>query len=140
VSTEPGINVWEGMWFHFEIDGDQVSVHGSAWSGAEKVWVNDNLVSETRTLTSLASVHYIRVGERDLEVHLRTADILRGSYEVEICHAGERLRYSRLSYIPDDQSTGRFLLMHSWPSWKLLLPAWVVGAIVGILSGYYRWW
>jgi hypothetical protein len=47
----------KGFWFYFEHQGHDISVHGSAWSGKETIYMDNHPVSDKRNLTSFTGKH-----------------------------------------------------------------------------------
>jgi hypothetical protein len=51
------VSMRKGFWFYFEHQGHDISVHGSAWSGKETIYVDNHPVSDKRNLTSFTGKH-----------------------------------------------------------------------------------
>lgn len=55
----PEISMKKHLWCHLEYEGYRISVHFSAWSGKEVVYIDDHPVSEKRNLLSFTGKHAI---------------------------------------------------------------------------------
>ena len=82
--------VRNGFWFFFDVDGHQVSVHNSALSGRERVWVDDELVVN-RLSWSKYSEHTVDVGGRAVEVAIALPSLKTPRMTCTLSHAGEQI-------------------------------------------------
>lgn len=73
--TMSQVSMKNGFWFYFNHDGNDISVHGSAWSGKETVYVNNHPVSIKRVLTSRTSIHQFKVNDTDYRIVFKMASI-----------------------------------------------------------------
>ena len=89
--VEPGFR--NGFWFFFEIDGHQVTVHNSAISGRERIWVDDELVASGITWRK-TSRRTIEIDGRPVEVVLSLPSLLKARMTCELRHNGEQLAYA----------------------------------------------
>lgn len=69
-----------GYWFFFNDGKNRIAVFGSAMSGKEKVFFNDELVSEHRSL-GFNSCHRFERGGRSYEILFLVTNLMRGAIE-----------------------------------------------------------
>ncbi|MCW8875660.1 MAG: hypothetical protein OQK04_17995 [Kangiellaceae bacterium] len=74
----------EGFWFYFEVDGSTIAANCSAWSGKEYVYIDDELVSETRNLTSRTGEHHFELNNREYKIKFNVVSVLVGELTCEI--------------------------------------------------------
>jgi len=86
-----------GYWYYFEDEENDITVNASAWSGKERVFINDELVSSKRRLTRQSShaFHYHGV---PYEVQFRLTSFLAGEHECRIIKAGEEIGRKRIAF------------------------------------------
>ena len=123
-----------GIWFHFEVDGKQINVHGSAWNGRERVWIDDELVSDIRSF-SVESKHEIELNGRALTLEFSATSILRGDYRARVLENGVILREAPRSYVPAGTSGRRFYFreLGKWVAYGAVV-GFAVGALIGFLE------
>ena len=78
------VSMRKGFWFYFEHQGHDISVHGSAWSGKETIYVDNHPVSDQRNLTSFTGTHDFTVDNNEYEVIIKVISIFKGSIEVSL--------------------------------------------------------
>lgn len=78
------VSMKNGFWFYFDHDGNDISVHGSAWSGKETVYVNNHPVSIKRVLTSRTSIHQFKVKDTDYRIVFKMASIIMARLSVSL--------------------------------------------------------
>jgi hypothetical protein len=78
-----------GYWFFFNDGEDRIAVFGSAMTGKEKVFFNDELVSEHRSL-GFNSCHRFERGGRSYEILFLVTNLMRGAIEC-IALSGDRV-------------------------------------------------
>lgn len=122
------VSITNGYWFYFQHESVEIAVHGSAWSGKETVYLNDNPVSEQRNLTSLNSKHQFRHEGKEYRVKFAVISTLRGELECHLEVDGELLSRQTKAWI-EDLSTRDWILK--------LLPFFIVGLVSGFLTGYF---
>ena len=71
------IDVSDGYSFTFEIDGIVIRACGSGFSGKESVFLDDELVSETRTHKT-TSAHEFTCGNIDYRVEFEVINMIKG--------------------------------------------------------------
>jgi len=70
-------NLKDGFWYEFTDGDDEIAVHGSAWSGQETIYFNDEKVAEKRNLTSLKEEHIFEKDGHTYRVQLITTSLLK---------------------------------------------------------------
>lgn len=86
-----------GLWFVFKAEGHIVRAWSSFVSGMERIYVDDALVSEQRSM-KLQNVHAFTIAGKEYSVAFRTsiaASFLRGEHECTLLEEGKRLKVSR---------------------------------------------
>ena len=126
------VTLRKGYWFYFDHEGNDISMHGSAWSGKETVYFNNKSVSSFRNVSKRKSEHSFNENGRVYKVTSNMKSILRGSLEVALYCDGVLVQTESVTFA----TKGYFLK----DLWKYLL----VGAITGGLIGYFdlinRFW
>ena len=117
--VEAGIR--NGFWFFFELDGHQVTIHNSAISGRERVWVDDELVATGITWRK-TSRRTIEIDGRPVEVVLSLPSLLVARMTCELRHNGEQLAYAEKEVRPDKPVS----------PWAI-----VVSVLLGAAAGYW---
>jgi len=78
-----------GYWFFFNDGDNRIAVFGSAMTGKEKVFFNDELVSEHRSL-GFNSCHRFESGGKSYEILFLVTNMMRGAIEC-IALSGDRV-------------------------------------------------
>lgn len=74
----------DGYWYEFSDGEDEIAVHGSAWTGKETVYFNDEIVSDKRNLTSLKEEHIFEKSGHSYRVQMITTSLLKAEVLVQI--------------------------------------------------------
>jgi hypothetical protein len=119
------VTLRKGYWFYFDHEGNDISMHGSAWSGKETIYFNNKPVSSFRNLIRLKSEHFFNENGREYKVVTNMKSILRGTLEVALYCNDELVQTESVTYA----KKGTFIK----DLWKYIL----VGAITGGLIGYF---
>jgi len=122
------VTMRKGFWFYFEHEGHDISVHGSAWSGRETVYVNNHPVSDRRNITSFTGKHDFKIGSKQYHVTVKLVSVMKGTIEVTLCCEDEIIGVESKSYI--SRANGKKLTT------ELLILAFS-GAIVGYAFGRF---
>ena len=85
---EPGIR--SGFWFFFDIDGRRVTVHNSAISGRERLWVDDELVAK-RISWSKTNQHILDINGRAVGVTIALPSLRVPRVTCTVSHGGEQI-------------------------------------------------
>ena len=70
----------KGHWWAFDCDGDEITIHGSSFSGMERVYINDELVFAERSI-SICSRHQFVHEDQEYKVHLSLVSLSKGDIE-----------------------------------------------------------
>jgi hypothetical protein len=81
----------EGYHFYFEVDGHHIHAYGSAKSGKEKVFVDDELVAEKRSF-SFKSCLSFTLDENLYEVEFNMAKVFTGELHCTLIKNGTHVR------------------------------------------------
>ena len=87
-----------GYWFHIEDGEDDITVNASSWSGMERVFINDELVSKHRRLT-FKSKHQIEHNGAAYEVALTPQNLLTGKYVCEVIKNGASIGTKTIAFL-----------------------------------------
>lgn len=118
------VTMRKGYWFYFEHEGHDISVHGSAWSGKEAVYVDNHPVSDIRNLTSLTGEHHFVIDNNQYHLTIKMTSILRGTMEVTLRCNDKIVGVESKSYAT--KTNGKKVI-------KELLILMAAGAVVGYL-------
>jgi hypothetical protein len=122
------VTMRKGYWFYFKHEGHDISVHGSAWSGQETVYVDNHPVSDIRNLTSLTGEHHFVIDNNQYHLTIKVTSILRGTIEVTLRCNDEIVGVESKSYVA--KTNGKKFT-------KELLILMAAGAVVGYLVGSF---
>lgn len=123
------VSIRNGYWFYFEVDGLEIAAHGSAYSGMETVYINDNPVSEKRNLCSTNGTHTFQHQGKEYKVIFEMTSILRGELVCKLYIAGKLHAEQTKAYIESSAKGAKIFL-------KSFLTFVVIGGGVGFLLGY----
>ncbi|MDY6929686.1 MAG: hypothetical protein SWN10_21630 [Pseudomonadota bacterium] len=114
-------NFIDGYWFYFN-DGDtDIAVNGSAWSGKETVYVNDNPVSSKRELLKTVSEHHFVHNGHKYLVRYHITSLMRGNLECEVFKNGELLASQSKAFVSSSKR-----------SWLNILKMFAFGFLFGL--------
>ncbi|MBT1451528.1 hypothetical protein KJ365_11615 [Glaciecola sp. XM2] len=122
------VTMRKGFWFYFEHEGHDISVHGSAWSGKETVYVDNHPVSDKRNLWSFRGDHDFTIDERQYRVRIVLEEVLRGTVSATLFCNREEIAKESKSYLTKQSSKKMFIQLLGWVA---------VGAMFGYLTGRY---
>ena len=114
--TEPGFI--RGWWFYFDVEGHQVAVHGSALTGRERIWIDDEEVVNMISW-QFRTEHRIAVDGRPLIVEFAMEDWKTGHVSCELKSDGARIAFAESR------------LMDTRSFWKSMAIGMASGAVVG---------
>ncbi len=77
-----------GLWFVHQEDDIIIRVWLSMLTGKEKVYANEEIVSEKRNVTSFSTVHTFRYKDIDFEVDIYSRNLMKGEFECAIYREG----------------------------------------------------
>lgn len=78
-----------GVWFYFNIERHRVAVFGSCITGMERVYLNDELVSEKRNLTSLSGRHTFAANGSEYFIIFEIENYLTGEFLCTLTQADQ---------------------------------------------------
>ncbi|MEY4013634.1 MAG: hypothetical protein RLZZ290_498 [Pseudomonadota bacterium] len=114
-----------GFWFYFEHNGHRIAVHNSAWTGRERVFVDDELVATKLSFRMRSRLHF-SIDGLPLCAEIRVVDLWKRPRVECLLFDGDRmLAHERLAY----SQSGR-----SGQPYAFLIGALMGGA--GVLVGY----
>ncbi|PCI62870.1 MAG: hypothetical protein COB37_06005 [Kordiimonadales bacterium] len=129
------VTLSSGYWFAFDCDGDEITVHGSAFSGKERVYINDALVFEKRSFRYHSRHKFPHAGH-DYEVHFSTVSVFKASIECLVIKNGSIVGVKTAGYYVGSKS--KILKKMLVPVSAGLL-AGLAGATIGLdWSGYFE--
>ena len=114
-------SVLNGITARFNIDGQELVVWGSSWTGMEKIWLNGELVSEKRSLR-FKTVHTFSVDDSEYEVELDITHSYKSEVSASVVKDGAHLKTVTFNYYRDEN--GKF-------DWPKLFKSLLAGAVVG---------
>lgn len=128
------ISLKRGIECFFDIDDATIRVWASAWTGRELVELNDQVVSNKRSL-KLSTPHQFQHGGHDYEVVFRLSSVVSGLFEVFLYRDGELIDsdQGRHGSIPVNGETGQV----DWRRYGLHILLWTLaGGLVGGAFGF----
>ena len=101
-----------GNWFIHNDGTNIIQVWGSNLNGKEKVYLNNELVSEQRSVKMQSSHNFKDNGGQNYQVRFKTESLLKGSLECTIEKEGTVLKIYKTKYIKGKNFTlKRFLIL-----------------------------
>lgn len=97
MSMENTFSVIKGYTFSFEDEGTVINAWFSTWSGHEKVYVNDELVSSQRNI-STNSTNYFKIGTNEYSTNLKAAGLLKGILVCTLSKNGREYKRQKLVF------------------------------------------
>lgn len=119
-----------GIWFVFPVQGSTIRAWGSLLTGTERIYVDDQIVSEHRSLGKLSEHRFSRNGE-DFLVAFTTVSLLRGPLECRLFRGGTLIGALRASF----KSQWSF----SHEDFLRLVVFLLGGALTGLLVAVFKW-
>jgi hypothetical protein len=116
------ITLRKGFWFYFDHEGNDISVHGSAWSGKETIYFNNKEVSSSRNLTSFSGTHQFTENQNNYRVEVKVTSLIKGTVETTLFCNDQQIGKESKSYMKQQSRTAHF---------RDLLLGVLVGGIVG---------
>lgn len=119
--------------FYFDVHGQQLRVWFSSFSGAERIYLNDQLVSSNRSYRKM-STHTLNIeGESySLKVGVRSwGDAFRGIYVAELYRCEQLIDQDEIVLFAEDE-TAKKPKQSTW-RWVASL---LIGGVVGYAVGY----
>ena len=131
MSKDKKFSFTKGFTFFFEDEGCTIDAWFSAFSGLEKVYVNGELISSQRTL-STDSTNSFNVGANEYSTNLNTASLLKGPFVCTLIKNGKAYRRQKLLFPKAKPSSkGMSFLV----SFLLFI---VLGTLFGFARSYWQ--
>jgi hypothetical protein len=118
------VSMKNGYWFYFDHQGNDISMHGSAWSGKETMYVNNHPVSIKRKLFGRLSQHYFTVDDIQYRAEVYLAKFATGEVQVSLYANDVLVAKESKAYLPNAKKTS---------IWVIMLAA-LLGGVVGYSS------
>jgi hypothetical protein len=99
-----------GYWFYFNDNDTEIAVHGSAWSGRETVYVNDNPVSDKRELFKCSSNHEFTHNGFNYRVNYHLTNVLTGSLECSLYRDNKLLASQTKGFLGKSKGSWLFVV------------------------------
>lgn len=119
-------SIKNGIWFIHNDGVNNIQVWGSNLSGKEKVFLNDELVSEQRSVKMKNGHNFKDKNGQNYEVKFEMESLLKGSLVCRLKKDDTLLRTFRTKYVPGKNFTLKRLLIFV-----------AVSAIFGVLKSVY---
>ncbi|WP_126764643.1 hypothetical protein [Aliidiomarina iranensis] len=131
---ESSLKMFKGGNFYFDVNGQQVRVWFSSFSGKEEIYVNEALVSSNRSWRKISEhafhlegeTYRVRVGVRNW------SEAFKGIYIAELYRGKELIDEDEINMIGDAKEP------FSWRKFGIGLLPWLIGGfIVGFLGSKF---
>jgi hypothetical protein len=121
----------KGIWFVFQTPNAVIRAWGSGSSGLERIYVDETVVSERRSI-SQDSRHSITVGDEPFNVRFRTISALKGELECSLCREDGQVVQSFVCKYVSSQKYSK----------TMMVGAVVFGMLFGLIILIFRlsWW
>lgn len=121
----------KGYSFSFEDDGNQIDAWFSAYSGLEKVFVNGQLVSKQRNL-STDSTSTFKLGNHEYSINLNAKSLLKGPFICTLTKDGENYKRQKLVFPLNEERKGKHSIALRFLFFIIL------GVIFGVLISLWQ--
>lgn len=128
------VSMRNGYWFYFEVDGLEIVAHGSAYSGKETVYINDNPVSEKRNLFSTNGTHTFQHQGKQYKVTFDVTNILTGKLTCKL-FIDETLQAEQTKAYVESSTQGILTFLKTFLIFVLVGGG--IGLIAGMLASYF---
>ncbi|WP_285163414.1 hypothetical protein [Shewanella goraebulensis] len=128
------ISIHNGYWFYFEVDGLEIAAHGSAYSGRETIYINDNPVSDKRNLFSTKGSHSFHYQGKGYKVVFNMTSILRGELVCQLYIDNDLHAEQTKAYI---ESASKCVIDLLKVFGLFLVAGFFVGSLIGFLVNYF---
>ncbi|WP_444942896.1 hypothetical protein ACJJIK_12280 [Microbulbifer sp. ZKSA006] len=131
MSKEKTFSFRKGYTFSFEDEGNVIEAWFSALSGLEKVYVNGELVSSQRNL-STDSTNSFSIGPNEYSTNLSVVSLFKGPFVCTLSKNGSEYKRQKLLFSKSDSSSKRqpFIARFSFFI--------VLGALLGFARAYWQ--
>ncbi len=93
------ISLTNGYWFYFEVDGNDIAVFASAWSGRETVFLNDEINSNRRNLFGFEGKHGVVINDTEYTIVISMENMLTGTVACKLMKGRKVLDEQSKGYI-----------------------------------------
>lgn len=121
------VSMLKGYWFYFKHNGNDISVHGSSWSGKEVVYLNNHPVSIKRNITSRKTIHYFSLDGVDYRVEIFLKSFLTGEVETKLYASEECIGSESLAIRESKQNS----------PWYKAVGFTALFFVIGVAFGYF---
>lgn len=126
------VSMSNGYWFYFKHNDNDISVHGSAWSGKESVFLNNHPISIKRNLTRFSGNHSFSEKGVDYRVQIKLTSFWKGGVSASLYADEELISTEDLAFIPNAKNGQK-----SSAKWRDFLWFLLVMFGVGLAVGYF---
>lgn len=91
------VSMLKGYWFYFKHNGNDISVHGSSWSGKEVIYLNNHPVSIKRNFTKFVTTHDFEHDGVNYQVVVTLTSVMKGEVTTEVFADGKSIGMERLA-------------------------------------------
>ena len=103
-------SIKDGYSFVFDDEGNKISAWFSAFSGHEKIYLNAELISEQRNLSTRSSRTF-RVGPNEYSINMEAVSVLLGPYVCTLYKNGKAFKRQKLCLRKEGKSRAKFSLL-----------------------------
>lgn len=118
------VSIRNGYWFPFDSEKNRIVAFGSAWSGMEKIFVNDELVSKKRNMLNFNSRHEFEIDGEKYEVFYLVTGWVSGEIECLLLKGNTVIGREQKAYVASE--AGR----------KGMKIATIAGFVAGAISAF----
>ena len=150
--TASEASVKNGVWFVFPIDGSLIRAWGSSLTGTERIYVDDQVVSEHRSMGKFSEHRFLAKGS-EFKITFTTISLLRGPLECrlfrnEVMLGGLRALYQNIGtglklqhlvpYLVLGVSVGLLASVFKWPLWMVIVPLCLLVFVVSLRANWAK--
>ena len=129
MSKEKTFSLTKGYSFSFEDEGKEIQAWFSALSGLEKVYVDGELVSSQRNLSTDSS-NVFSIGQNEYSTNLKVASLLKGPFICTLSKNGNKYKRQKLIFPKLQSKSSKFSFLVRFTFFIVL------GGLVGLSSSY----
>lgn len=131
MSKEKAFSLTKGYSFLFEDEGKKIETWFSALSGLEKVYVDGELVSSQRNLSTDSS-NVFSIGPNEYSTNMKAVSLLKGPFVCTLIKNGKEYKRQKLVFpkVPAQVSRLSFLVR--------FISCIILGGLFGFVSFYFQ--
>lgn len=128
---ESSLEVLKGGNFYFDLNGQQLRVWFSSFSGKEEIYLNEELISTNRSWRKMSTHEFHFAGEfYRVRVGVRSwGEAFKGVYVSELYRGEQLIDQDEIVLFQDEQTKEPF----SWTKFAIGLVPWLIG---GFIAGF----